>query len=92
MRVRFLVAVLLVALLHFGVLAFAFWRGFVIFRGPTTGSEIFWDHVVRGLLFPTNLLLPMVRAWWVQSVLMVLNSLLWGFVGGSVYVRLRKSH
>ena len=91
MRVRYIVIILLFALVHFGMLALAIRNGFIIFRGPSTPSEIFWDRAMQVLLFPGSLLIRTVTDKVAQSVVMVLNSLLWGTIFGFVYVKLRKS-
>ncbi|HWW01360.1 MAG TPA: hypothetical protein VNZ64_16810 [Candidatus Acidoferrum sp.] len=91
MRARNIGIILLFAVIHFGLMVLAIYNGFVIFRGPSTPSEIFWDRAMQVLLFPGSLLIRIVSDKLGQSVLMVLNSLLWGAIFGSIYVKLRKS-
>lgn len=83
--------ILLFTVIHFGLLVLAIVNAFTIFRGPSTASEVFWDHVMRVLLFPSILLLPAVHNNLGQSALMVLNSFLWGTAFGLAFIRLRKS-
>jgi hypothetical protein len=89
MRMRRIIVILLFAVIHFGLLALAIWQGLVIFRTPSTPSEIFWDHTMQVLLFPASLLTGIVTGKLWQTIVMVLNSLLWGLAFGSLYLRMR---
>jgi hypothetical protein len=71
---------LLFAAGHFGLLVLAIYGSFTIFKGPSTPSEVFWDHVAGVLLFPMSLLIEIVNDDLIHALLMGLNSLIWGTV------------
>jgi hypothetical protein len=70
--------VLLCAAIHFGMLSLAIANAFIIFRGPSTPWEIFWDRMVYVLLFPAGLVYEQVHNSTGQLLLMIANSFLWG--------------
>ena len=82
--------ILVFAVVHFCLLMLAMANAFIIFRGPSTSSELFWDGAMRVLLSPANLLFDIVGNSAVQVILAVLNSLLWGAVAAFVMLRFRR--
>jgi hypothetical protein len=78
MYVRRIILVFLFTLAHFGLTMLAIFKGFIIFRGPSSASEIFWANAMLVLLFTSDLLNGIVLDTWSQTFLMLLNSLLWG--------------
>jgi hypothetical protein len=90
MRHRKITYGLLFALVHFLLLWLAMYESFAIFKGPSTPGEIFWDRVAGVLLFPASLLIALVDNSTTESVLMGLNSLLWGFLIALCFLAWRK--
>jgi hypothetical protein len=76
----FFVIGFVIAAIQFCLLWLAIWLSFTIFKGPSTGSEIFWGHVSEVLQFPGSVAFDLSsNAAWVTSVWIV-NSLVWGAV------------
>jgi hypothetical protein len=79
------------ALAHLGLVILAVANGFIIFRGPSTPTEVFWDGAMRVLLFPADQLFGIIRNGPFQVLLTGLNSLLWGAVAAFGVQMLGKS-
>jgi hypothetical protein len=71
---------LLFTIVHFGLSVVATYGSFTIFAGPSTPSEVFWDHILGILLFPGRLLFEVFANDLSHSIIWISNSLLWGVV------------
>ncbi len=89
LRIPRLWLIVLLAALHFGLLAVALYNGLVIWTGPTTAWEIFWSHALEVLLCPLDLFPWPPVSTWVQTVFFILNSLVWGTALAFLFVWLR---
>jgi hypothetical protein len=90
MRTRFVIFILVFSTLHFSLSMLAIFNGFIIFRAPSTASEIFWQCVMNVLLFPANVLLKGTGDNWTQTFAIILNSLVWGIAFATFCFGLRK--
>jgi hypothetical protein len=88
--VRRIIFIFLFTLAHFGLTMLTMCKGFIIFRSPTTASEIFSVGAMAVLLFPSDLLYGIVLDTWGQSILIFLNDLLWGIVFTFLFLRWQK--
>jgi hypothetical protein len=70
----------LLTILHFGLSVLATSGSFTIFKGPSTPSEVFWDHVLTILLFPGRLFFHVFADDLSHAIIWGANSLFWGFV------------
>jgi hypothetical protein len=86
-----IIIIVLFTLAHFGLTMLAIFHGFIIFRNPSSPWEIFWASAMVVLLFPSVLLNGIVLNTWSQTILMLLNSLLWGTALTFLFLWWRKS-
>jgi hypothetical protein len=77
-RFRTPLLILLCAVIHFALLWLAIANAFVIFRGPSTPWEIFWDRTASVLMFPASLVYEQIHNGPGQLLIMIANSFLWG--------------
>jgi len=78
------------AVVHAGITLLTISQGLIIFRGPSTPAEKFWDGAMQVMLFPGSMLLDAVHGNAGQVVLVIANSLLWGMVLAWLVVHWRK--
>jgi hypothetical protein len=90
MNYKILRLTLITGVIHFGLVVLSLYNGVIIFRSPTTASEIFWADAIRVLLFPIDVIFKGVYNDWVQAGIFILNSLLWGYLISLLILRLRK--
>ena len=85
MWVKYIKFMLVFAAIHFALSILAIVKGFIIFHGPSTPSEIFWQGAMAVLLFPVNFLFQTSGTLWAQTIAIFLNSLLWGSAFAVLY-------
>jgi hypothetical protein len=69
MRRRFVSISLLITVVHSCLLWLAIWLSFTLFKGPSTDSEIFWNHVRKVLQFPgSNVVEISSNVAWIATV------------------------
>lgn len=91
MRRRLIKYAALITIVHFGLTILATYGSFTIFRGPSTPTETFWDHVLGVLQFPGRLLFEVSGDDLFQAIIWGANSLLWGCVLAYSFVLWKKS-
>lgn len=87
---RFVIFAIIFAVIHFCITMVTIYNGFIIFRAPTTTSEIFWTEAMNIMLFPANILFQGSGNKLEQTLAIIFNSLVWGSVFSAVYLILWK--
>jgi len=89
-RVRTIFLAIICAAVHFGLTLLAVSNGFLLFRGPSTANEIFWNYAMQVLLFPAFFLFRIVDNSDFQIILAIFNILLWGTIVAFLFLNWRK--
>jgi hypothetical protein len=89
---RLILFTIIFVVIHFSFSIISIFNGFVIFNGPSTTSENIWSEIMNILLFPMNVILSNVNTsnQLLQTLLILINSFIWGIVFGMIYYWLTK--
>jgi len=90
MKKKFVIFIFLFSIIHFILTMITIYNGFIIFRSPSTPSEIFWDGAMNVMLFPANIISWGSASEWIQTLIIIINSLFWGVLITGLYLQLRK--
>lgn len=94
MRIKIILAVLAVAIIQFALALLTLYKGLLLFHGPTTWSEHFWASAIPVMLFPASMLLhtQITFSAVLMTMMIALNSLIWGGVLVALWVGIRKRY
>lgn len=90
MNKKFIILTLIFALIHFVMSMVSIYNGFIIFRSPSTPSEIFWARAMSIMLFPANILFHGSANELIQTLIILFNSIFCGALIAGLYLLLQK--
>ncbi len=86
------VFIIVFSIIHFILSMISIINGMIIFKGPSTNSELMWAAIMKIFLFPSNILFQniSVENQWYQTIIIYFNSLICGGFISIFYFALSK--
>jgi len=90
MNKKFIILTLIFAVIHFVMSIASIYNGFIIFRSPSTPTEIFWARAMSVMLFPANIISQGSANELIQTLIILFNSLFCGALIAFMYLVFQK--